>query len=147
MNMRALLLFALAIPSSAYPQDTDDALSAEEKRQNTELVNAFSRCHAVFEFSSEILRRTEQPANAEKAHQLANGAHTAALYLLAHEHLAEGKEPKPYGEFSVYVDGISETYTTDLLASSKPKDPSFLNKAIETCQALGRVKRNRSARA
>jgi hypothetical protein len=138
MKMRALWLLALAAPYyGAYPQDSDDVFTAEEKQQNTDMVNEFSRCHAAFEVSSAILKRTGQPANAEKAHQLANGAHSAALYLLAQERLAEGKEPKPLGEFSVYVDGIAETYSTELLASIEAEDTSVLSKALETCLELG----------
>ena len=137
MYLRAIGLVGLvALHLDAHPQELPKSLALAEKDKNSDLVNAFGRCAAVWEMSAATLQGTGQAAAAQQAHQLANGARSSAMYLLGTERAAEGKDPQPYAQYAPYVDGIIEAETARLRALVEAKEPSPLYESQQTCRKL-----------
>ncbi len=133
MNRRALLVSALlALP--AFAQDGE--LSQEAQARLTEMINIFARCSGVYEVTSEFYKVTGEPATAEYVHNLANGAASAAMYLLGQESVLKGNPPKPYGEFMPYVEDLADGPKSSMRALLEMKDTKQFLKRFQDCAAL-----------
>src|SRR5262245_43377425 len=111
-------------------------LTQEDQRGLTETINTFSRCAGVYEVTSEFYKATNQPATAEHVHNLANGAASAAMYLLGQENVIKDGPPRPYGDFMRYVDGLKETAMVAMRSALELGDTDGFLKRFKECAAL-----------
>jgi len=106
------------------------------------MVNAFSRCEAVFEVSSMVMEELHEPAAAKLAHEQANGAHIVALWLLNQESVASGKPPRRLADFAPYVDGVADVEKTRLLTLYEANDADTILAELKKCEALSPIQEN-----
>lgn len=131
---KAALVVALAWTSFAAAQD--DTLSDEEQNGLTLMIKTFARCAGVYEVTAEYFKSTDQPATAEHVHNLANGAHSSAIYLLGQENVAKGGPPRRYGDFKPYVDGIKETAMTYMRGLAERGETQQFLAEFQSCAEL-----------
>jgi hypothetical protein len=124
-----VLVAAIFLTPYAYAeQDLSD--------ETTELINQFSDCAGFYSFTSESMVVIHQPASAQQAKNLENGAKMSALYLLATDYAKKNKDPKPYGYFGPYVESRMDAKITTLRAHLEQKDSQAFKDETEICNAL-----------
>jgi hypothetical protein len=146
--MRLLaVLAAVLLHGAAVAQDESKEAPASKEalaalfRDNhdavTELVNALSRCVALYNVLATMT--PNKPATTENLKGLGRGARFSALYLLGQESVWTGHDPKPYGEFAPYVDAITETATSYLLSLAENNEEPTFSDEVTKCTTLAKT--------
>lgn len=135
MTYSRIIALAILAAAPAIAQESVE-YTERDRRGLTEMVNTFSRCSGVYEAVSEFYRSLGELATAEHVHNLANGAASAAMYLLGQENIAKGGPPRPYGDFMPYVEGLADSSKTFVKALVEMQATEEVLKHFQDCAAL-----------
>jgi hypothetical protein len=135
-RLAALALFLVPLSIFAAPvEKQDDSISWEE---SVEMANQFSHCAGFWDFMAETSTAEGKPKQGEFFHTYANGARTAAGYVLSLAYaLAHPGEPgRAYGSWGAMIDGRAEAEKIRMGALMEADDGDGLAATGELCKGL-----------
>lgn len=107
-------------------------------RDGYELARSFSECAGFWDFMSTVDQATGNPASAQNAHNIANGARLSAGYVLSIRHrlLRPDEQPRAYGSWDDFIEPLAEVTATRMMAALERNDSSELQEQAIFCRAM-----------
>lgn len=131
------LLFAGLSPGPSHAQ-TQAEIDASA-RSAYELARSFSECAGFWDFMSAAEQASGNPASAQNAHNIGNGARISAGYILSVRHRLQRPDepPRTYGSWDDFIEPLAEVTTTRMTAALERGDSDELRRQASFCAAMG----------
>lgn len=128
------LILAIAPTAMAEKPPIDPEL-AETIRETEGMPEMFARCMGYWQWFGQYLEANGQPASGEYVRTYANGAQTAALWLLAAQYQVENpdKPPRRLGEFGHHLEGPADLERLRMAALAETGDSEAIEQANAHC--------------
>ncbi|MFZ4120282.1 MAG: hypothetical protein ACOYKM_01345 [Caulobacterales bacterium] len=140
--MRSMVMAALVGVLLASPAAAQTEAEIEDSAQGAfEMARSFSRCAGFWDFMSHAEQATGNPASAQHAHNIGNGARISAGYMLSMRHRIQRPDepPRAYGSWDEFIEPLAEVTATEMMAAIERNDNATLEQRAVTCRAMGEV--------
>lgn len=133
MIAAAAYLFAY----TAHAQSSEEVRDAAEDAYN--IAHSLAECAGFWDFMSAVERASGNPASAQNAHNVGNGARLSAGYMLSMRHRLQHPEaaPRAYGSWNDLIEPLAEVTSTRLLAAVEREDMEEVRQQAVVCSAMG----------
>lgn len=138
--MRSMIMAALVGVLLTTPATAQTQAEIEDSAQGAyEMAASFSRCAGFWNFMSHVEQATGNPASAQNAHNIGNGARLSAGYMLSMRHRLQRPDepPRAYGSWNDFIEPLAEVTATQMMAALERNDTSTVEQQAVTCRAMG----------
>lgn len=137
MRLQIFALVACILTAPAAAQT--DAEIEGSARGAYDLARSFARCAGFWDFMHDVEQMTGNPASAQNAHNIGNGARLSAGYMLSMRHRLQRptEPPRAYGSWDEFIEPLAEVTATEMMAAVERSDTSMVEQQAVTCRALG----------
>jgi hypothetical protein len=137
MSLRALsvaVALSAVCPAWAQTQAEVDASA----HSGYELARSFSECAGFWDFLSAAEEASGNPASAQNAHNVGNGARLSAGYVLSVRHRLQrpSEPPRAYGSWNDFIEPLAEVTATRMMAALERGDVAEVEEQAITCRAM-----------